>query len=788
MKRTAISVAILFIGGIFFLAASSAISQPSWANFSYVDWNPGIDPALQGWDYQSRLYECRAAWDGLRFIAILSYEAEAPPADYYFAYSSDGRNWSVGNEAATINMPRTWSVGHHALACDPAGFSPTDVYWTAQSQNVKFKMWYCGYGNNANYRYAESTDGEYWQAAPEPDYCPPFYKKYDWNPTTRIMTKPSVLYRSSGESKLDTDNPMDNRYILYLGANSVDPTGGSGYFEMYISSNGLDWTIYAWDNQCQARWADYTSAPAEVLDFISFTGCSDSSLNQYPCSLQEVYNNGERRGYVLWTENYSYPIYSFYSTDGVKWICLEQPLSTIGSRNSGDSANWNYERNYNLDSVRLGESYFITRSGRQGGSYYNTGAAVVKGKMSAEVDTPDSPASGCIAISYKLYHWNAETCPSASFTFSTDGINFVSAAIGMGGDGTSDLLTGIGGSPHTYIWDSAFDLPAGASEVLFRVEPDPAPDQGSYGTTAPFAVEQSSAPSPTPTLVFPITSTPTPSPTAMPTPLPTHSPTVVPSVTVTPLLTPTPRPPAVVGDYDGDGTSDIAVFRSSLGLWLVRGMTRVWFGLSTDEVVPRDYSGDGTWNFAAYRATLGKWMVRGLTKCFYGVAADITVPGDYDGDGSADIALFRPGIGKWLVRGGLQAYYGFSTDTVVPGDYDGDGTTDIAVFRPSIGKWLVRNGVQVFYGVGTDTVVPGDYTGDGTQDFAVFRANTGRWLVKDGPSAYWGTAADTVQPADYDGDGTLDFAAFRSSVGRWLIRGVTSAYYGAASDVPVTNP
>jgi len=43
--------------------AGFAHGQPSWTDFSYTDWNPGTDPALKGWDYESRLYECRAGWD-----------------------------------------------------------------------------------------------------------------------------------------------------------------------------------------------------------------------------------------------------------------------------------------------------------------------------------------------------------------------------------------------------------------------------------------------------------------------------------------------------------------------------------------------------------------------------------------------------------------------------------------------------------------------------------------------------------------------------------------------------
>ncbi|HPJ71336.1 MAG TPA: hypothetical protein PK636_01480 [bacterium] len=269
-------------------------------------------------------------------------------------------------------------------------------------------------------------------------------------------------------------------------------------------------------------------------------------------------------------------------------------------------------------------------------------------------------------------------------------------------------------------------------------------------------------------------------PTRPPTPVPTATP--VPSPTMEPVM------PPVGGDYDGDGLADIALFRPSSGLWLVRGLTRIWYGIGTDIPVPGEYSGDRTWDIAVFRPSLGKWMVRGVTSVFYGVSTDLPVPADYDGDGAGDIALFRPSIGKWLVRGVTQAYYGFSTDTVVPGDYDGNGTADTAVFRPSIGKWLARGVTSVYYGNAADTVVPGDYTGDGTWDAAVFRPSSGKWLVKDGPYAYWGTSGDAVQPADYDGDGAWDFAVFRPSSGRWLIRGISSAYYGTSTDLPVTNP
>ena len=59
------------------------------------------------------------------------------------------------------------------------------------------------------------------------------------------------------------------------------------------------------------------------------------------------------------------------------------------------------------------------------------------------------------------------------------------------------------------------------------------------------------------------------------------------------------------GDFDGDGKTDITVYRPSSGTWFTLNsktstFSSVAFGLSTDVPVPGDYNADGTVDAADY--------------------------------------------------------------------------------------------------------------------------------------------------------------------------------------------
>jgi thermitase len=246
-------------------------------------------------------------------------------------------------------------------------------------------------------------------------------------------------------------------------------------------------------------------------------------------------------------------------------------------------------------------------------------------------------------------------------------------------------------------------------------------------------------------------------------------------------------------DFDRDFKSDYLAIQNVGGsmIWHIwqssAGYKVVNFGLFTDSIVPADYDGDGYTDIAVFRATtienqpdfyVLKSSTNSVAGFAWGTINDTPFVNDFDGDNKADYAVIRKENGKlvWYINQTLlgSRVYQFGNDTDVPlrGDFDGDGKADVNVFRPSTNTFYnLRSAdsnvaVNTFGTSATDKVVSGDFDGDGKSDVAVWRTTTGAWYWLNSSNgafnAYlFGTGTDLPTPADYDGDGKTDFSIWR---------------------------
>ena len=264
-------------------------------------------------------------------------------------------------------------------------------------------------------------------------------------------------------------------------------------------------------------------------------------------------------------------------------------------------------------------------------------------------------------------------------------------------------------------------------------------------------------------------------------------------------------------DFDGDGKTDLSVFRS--GTWYLNrstdGFQAYGWGIASDTLTPGDFDGDGKTDAAVFRPTADAsqpdfyilnsagFTVTGIS---WGIAGDVPVVADYDNDGKSDAAVYRPSDNTWYVLksagGATFTVFGQAGDVPVAGNFGGSANADLTVFRSSTNSWVTQIAggptLNFVHGQAGDLLVPADYDGDNIDDRAVFRPSNGQWYIlksTNGSVAIvaFGTSTDVPVPGDYDGDGSDDVAVYRN--GQWWLNrstaGVTVQNFGIASDTPV---
>ena len=301
------------------------------------------------------------------------------------------------------------------------------------------------------------------------------------------------------------------------------------------------------------------------------------------------------------------------------------------------------------------------------------------------------------------------------------------------------------------------------------------------------------------------------------------------------------------GDFDGDGVTDMIVWRPSSGTFfsLTSGSAfngavgKQWgWQAAGDKPFTADIDGDGRVDLIVWRPTDGTWywLTSGTGYNYANQGAkpwgaqslgDVPMVGDMDGDRKADLVVWRASTGTfyWLTSStnynyqnavGIQFGDQASGDIPMLADFDGDGKSDLAVWRASIGVWFwltsstgytYATARAVQWGAGSQGDIPltGDMDGDGKTELIVWRPGSGMWFALTSTSGYaysgqtqnqWGSQALGDQPfiGDLDGDGRADLAVWRKSNGTWYwltsSRGYNPAFaaaiaWGASTDIPV---
>lgn len=264
----------------------------------------------------------------------------------------------------------------------------------------------------------------------------------------------------------------------------------------------------------------------------------------------------------------------------------------------------------------------------------------------------------------------------------------------------------------------------------------------------------------------------------------------------------------LVGDFNEDGKSDVCVYRSQYGRWYValnnygtaNSFTQAngpysessWmtdWGTGSDFApLVGDFNGDGKTDICVYRPQYGRWYVAlnnyGTQNSFtqsngpysesswltdWGTGSEYTpLVGDFNGDGKSDIALYQAQYGRWFVAFNnygtqnsftqangtytVQSWYtdwGTGSGNVpLIGDFNNDGKSDIAYYQSQYGRWYVAYN---------------DYSTYNRFDVASGTATNGSWLTD------WGTGPGMTPLLGNFSTGPHDIGLFDPSLGRWFV-------------------
>jgi hypothetical protein len=207
-----------------------------------------------------------------------------------------------------------------------------------------------------------------------------------------------------------------------------------------------------------------------------------------------------------------------------------------------------------------------------------------------------------------------------------------------------------------------------------------------------------------------------------------------PSPTPTPTGTSTPPPPTGGMTMPGYASGSTFVFGNLSGATV--GTAK--FGNASDQKVWGDWNGDGTPTLGVFRASTGMWYLTNDNKTVaytfrFGQPGDIALAGDWNGNGTTSVGVYRPSTETFFLSNGTTGHidsklkFGNPGDEPLVGVWDKGGLTRIGVYRPSNHTFYRPDHNGISFGSKGDQAVAGDWDGDGVTSIGVVRGSN--WLL-----------------------------------------------------------
>ena len=206
------------------------------------------------------------------------------------------------------------------------------------------------------------------------------------------------------------------------------------------------------------------------------------------------------------------------------------------------------------------------------------------------------------------------------------------------------------------------------------------------------------------------------------------------------------------------GASTVGMQDPTTGIWALRmpdeTVKQFYYGDPNDIPFVGDWNGDGTETVGLYRQSVGFLFLRysntqGVADVdiYYGIPGDIPVAGDWNGDGVDTVGIYRPSEGHFYLRNtntqgiaDIDLGFGNPGDVPLAGDWNGDGIDTVGVYRPSTKMVYLTDSISSgavsvsfhYSGAATgDKVIAGDWNNDAYDTLGVFRPSSGMFYLRD---------------------------------------------------------